>query len=108
MQTRTRRFVAHFSAPFRLNDFEGIQPAGAYALDQQEQDEELDPQGEELVGPCASNRRVAMFVHLPAVLNGRWTLCPVRVDPAEIETAILHELKRGSDRQDEARRESKG
>jgi len=105
VQTRTRHFVAYFSAPFRLGGLEGVQPAGAYALDQQE---ELDHQEEEIAGSCSSDRRMVMFMHLPAVLNGRWTLCQVRVDPAEIGTAILHELEQDPDRNDVARREIEG
>lgn len=97
MQTRTRHFVAHFSAPFRLSGFDKVQPAGAYALDQQEE--------EDVSASPASYRRIAIFMHLPAISEGRWTLRLVRVDPAEIETAILHDLEQGLDRLDIARRQ---
>ena len=99
MQTRTRHFVAHFSAPFRLSGFDGVQPAGAYALDQQEE--------EAVDASSASYRCKAMFMHLPAVSEGRWTLRLVRVDPAEVEAAILHDLEQGSGRPDAVRDEGR-
>jgi hypothetical protein len=85
MHMRTRRFVAHFLAPFRLTGVDGLLPAGAYALDQEE----------ELVGGRAgfAYRRVAMFMHLPAISASRWTIKLVEVDASEIETAILEHLE---------------
>lgn len=100
MQTRTKHFVAHFSAPFRLSGFDGVQPAGAYALDQQ---------GPGAAGASsASYHCKAMFMHLPGISEGRWTLRLVRVDPAEVEAAILYDLEQDSGRMDAARGESKG
>ena len=91
MPTRTRHFVAHFSAPFKLNGFDGLQPAGAYALDQEE---ELIPDLSRL-----ADRRVAMFMHLPAISAGRWVLQMVPVQAAEIEIAILQDLEEWKDGQ---------
>jgi hypothetical protein len=83
MQTRTRHFVAHFAAPFTLANFAERQPAGPYALDQHE----------EFVAGSAAYQRVAMFMHLPTIASGRWTLQSVPVEPAEIGAAILQEAK---------------
>ncbi|MDW6026539.1 hypothetical protein SAZ10_32745 [Mesorhizobium sp. BAC0120] len=89
MLTRTRRFIAHFSAPFRLAGVEGLQPAGAYALDQKE---ELFP-GHFRV----AYRRVGMFMHLPATSAGHWTIHLVPVEASEIESAILQDLEQRDD-----------
>lgn len=86
MDMRIRRFVAHFSTSFRLAGVDGLLPAGAYALDQQE----------ELVsaGSPAGYRRVGLFMHLPAISGGRWTMQLVPVEPADVETAILENMER--------------
>src|SRR5262245_21649502 len=85
MNTRTRRFVAHFLKPFTLRGVDTLLPAGAYALDQEEM----------LVAGRFGlvHRRVGMFMHLPTVSSGRWSLQPVLVDVSEIETAILEEIE---------------
>lgn len=89
MNTRTRRFIAHFSAPFTLKGMDGLQPAGPYALDQEE---EMIP-----VMSAVAYRRVGLFMHLPAVSANRWTLRLVPVEPCDIEAAILQDLDRSDD-----------
>jgi hypothetical protein len=86
LQTRTKHFVAHFPKPFRLAGFAEQQPAGTYALDHRE----------ELVEGIEGRpafRRVSMFMHLPAIIKGRWTLQMVCVEPAEIECAVVVDLE---------------
>jgi hypothetical protein len=85
MNTRTRRFVAHFLMPFRPRGMDAILPAGAYALDQEEM----------LVAGRFGlvYRRVGMVMHLPTVTSGRWSLQPVSVDVSDIKTAILAEIE---------------
>jgi hypothetical protein len=100
MQTRTRHFVAHFPEAFRLGGFDGVHAAGAYALEQQE-----EKVGDE---SCTTYRCTAMFMHLPAVAEGRWVLQRVPVVSSEIGNAILHEPKRVADSKGEARPESEG
>ena len=86
MHMRVRRFTAHFPIPFRLTGVDELLPPGAYALDQEE----------ELIEGETSfvYRRVGMFMHLPAISAGRWTIRLVPVDPCDIETAILENLER--------------
>ena len=91
MLTRTKHFVAHFSAPFKLKGFDGLLPAGAYALDQEE---ELIPDVS-----LVAYRRVGMFMYLPAITAGRWALQMVPVEAAEIEPALLQNLKEWEDGQ---------
>jgi hypothetical protein len=86
MHMRTRRFVAHFSTAFRLAGVDGLLPAGAYALDQEE---------EPVSAGCGVGyRRVGMFMHLPAVSEGLWTMRLVSVEPADVEAAILESMER--------------
>jgi hypothetical protein len=86
LHTRTKHFVAHFPKPFKLAGFAERQPAGTYALDHQE---------ELVVGVEGQSafRRVGMFMHLPAIVAGRWTLQLVSVEPAEIECAVVVDLE---------------
>jgi hypothetical protein len=81
MQMRTRRFVAHFSTSFRLAGVDGLLPAGAYALDQEE---ELD-----LTGFGLGYRCVGMFIHLAVFSSGRWAMQVVPVKPEDLQSAIL-------------------
>lgn len=86
MDMRTRHFVAHFSTPFRLAGVDGLLPVGAYALDREE----------ELVwaGSCVGCRTVRIFMHLPVISGGRWTMQVVPVEPVEVESAILENMER--------------
>lgn len=90
MQTRTKHCVAHFPVPFTLSGFAERQPAGTYALDQHEE----FVVGNE--GPPAY-RLIAMFMHLPAIVAGRWTLQSVPVKSAEIEGAVVVDVTRQAD-----------
>ena len=83
MQMRTRRFVAHFSNSFRLAGVDGLLPAGAYALNKEE---ELDMTGSGLGYRC-----VGMFMHLVAFSSGHWAMQVVPVQPEDLRLAILQE-----------------
>jgi hypothetical protein len=85
MPKRTRHFVAHFATAFRLGGIEELLPAGAYALDREE---ELDS-----AGSGESYRCVGMFMHLAAILEGRWVMQMVPVQPADVELAILQKME---------------
>jgi hypothetical protein len=86
VSTRTTRFVVRFSSPFLLNGFDAPQPAGEYRI---EQDEEM------IEGlSWLAYRRVATFIHLPAIGSQSLAGQVVQIDPAELETALE------SDRQD--------
>lgn len=86
MQTRTKHFVAHFPKPFKLTGFAEQQCAGTYALDRRE----------ELVVGVEGRpvyRCVGMFMHLPAIIAGRWTLQMIAVEPSEIECAVVVDVQ---------------
>jgi hypothetical protein len=80
VSTRTTRFIARFSSPFLLNGFDTLQPAGEYRV---EQDEELIEGFSRL-----AYRRVATFIHLPALGSQSLTDQMVPIDPAELEAAL--------------------
>ena len=79
------RFVAHFPTSFRLAGVDGLLPAGAYALDQEEELDSADPD-------CC-HRRAGMFMHLAAFSAGRWTMQLIPLEPADLKTAILHRVE---------------
>ncbi len=80
MTTRTTQSVARFSSPFLLPGFDAPQPAGDYRVDQ---DEELI----EVLSRLAW-RRVAAFVHLPAIGTGGASQQLVPVNPADLDAAL--------------------
>ena len=85
MGMRTRHFVAHFPAPFRLTGLDGLLPAGAYAVDQDEEN-----------GPAADDRtwrRVGQSMHVAVLCSGRCAIQAVPVEACDIATAILEELE---------------
>lgn len=84
MQTRTSRTTISFHKPFVLRNLEGLQPAGDYVV---ETDEELI-QGISRI----MYRRVATFLHLPAVSVSVYPNQIVPVDPTELEVARLTSL----------------
>ena len=80
MSTRTTQSVVHFSAPFALRGIDAVQPPGDYAIDQDE----------DLIDGVSwlAYRRVATFIHLPAVSTNKMTAQLVEIDPAELEAAL--------------------
>lgn len=83
MHKRTRRVVAHFPVPFRLTSVDGLQPAGAYAVDREE---EIVPGDFRVAYQCTG-----IFMHLPTIADGHWTIRSVPVTASEIEMAILED-----------------
>lgn len=83
MMKRTKRFTAHMPKPFTLNGIEDVQPAGDYAV---EQDEELI-EGISFV----AYRRVATFITLPAISAGSALLQSVTIDPDELSGGVLED-----------------
>lgn len=80
---RTKRLTAHFSAPFSLHGVDGFQPAGDYAVDE---DEEL------IEGVSwMAYRRIATFIYLPAISSSCRASQMVDVDPSDLETAVLRD-----------------
>jgi hypothetical protein len=80
MQVRTTRSIVRFSSEFLFFGFDAPRPAGEYEI---EHDEEL------IEGALSlAYRRVATFIHLPAIAVGNLTRQMVPIDPAELETAL--------------------
>ncbi|PSJ51722.1 hypothetical protein [Pseudaminobacter soli (ex Li et al. 2025)] len=80
MSTRTTQSIVHFFAPFALRGVDELQPPGDYAIDQ---DEDLIDGASWL-----AYRRVATFIHLPAVSTNKMTAQLVEIDPSELEAAL--------------------
>jgi hypothetical protein len=80
MSTRTTQSIVHFFAPFALRGVDEVQPPGDYAIDQ---DEDLIDGASWL-----AYRRVATFIHLPAVSTNKMTAQLVEIDPSELEAAL--------------------
>lgn len=80
MSTRTTQSVVRFSSPFLLYGFDAPQPAGEYRI---EQDDELIEGLSRL-----AYRRVATFIHLPAIAPGQRPKQMVQIDPADLEAAL--------------------
>jgi hypothetical protein len=92
MSTRTKHTTVHFSAPFALRGVEEIQPPGEYAIDEDE----------ELIDGISwlAYRRVATFIHLPALVSNGRTSQLISIDHAELEAA----LQQDRDAEDDGRR----
>jgi hypothetical protein len=80
MTTRTTQTVVRFSSPFILPGFDAAQPAGDYRVDQ---DEELMEVSSRLAW-----RRVAAFIHLPAIAMQLPTQQMVPMNPADLDAAL--------------------
>jgi len=80
MSTRTRRSIVHYSAPFALRGIDEVQPPGDYAIDQDE--DRIDGVS------WLAYRRLATFIHLPAVSTNKMTAQLVEIDIAELEAAL--------------------
>ena len=79
MTTRTTRQSVTFRRPFSVSGAEGVQPAGTYIV---ETDEELL---EGLSFPAY--HRIATSIILPVRGGGSGSYQVVRIDPAELEEA---------------------
>ncbi len=80
MSIRTTQSLVRFASPFLLYGFEEPQPSGEYRI---EQDDEL------LEGlSWQAYRRVATFIHLPAIAPGATPRQMVPIDPADLESAL--------------------
>ena len=77
---RTKRESVTFDRPFSLGAVEGLQPAGTYAVD-------VD---EELIEGLSflAYQRVATTIYLPLRAGGSGSVQAVRVDPRELDSAL--------------------
>ncbi len=73
---RTTRQIVAFDQPFFLSDVDEVQPAGAYAVD-------VD---EELIEGLSflAYQRVATTIYLPVRYGGAGSVQAIRVDPGEL------------------------
>ena len=81
MSTRTKHTTVRITAPFALRGVDEIQPPGDYAIDEDE----------ELIDGLSwlTYRRVATFIHLPAVSSiDRLKSQLVAIDRTELEAAL--------------------
>ena len=83
MTSRTTRTVVRFSSAFRLPGFNEPQPAGEYSVDH---DEEAIDEVSRLAW-----RRVAAFIHLPAIGSRSPTRQMVPINPADLDAALQHD-----------------
>ena len=76
---RTKRESVTFERPFSLGAVDGLQPAGTYTVD-------VD---EELIEGLSflAYRRVATTIYLPLQSGGSGSVQAVRVDPRELDAA---------------------
>lgn len=88
MSVRTTHSIAHFNSPFILGGVDGLQPAGDYDIDQ---DEELIEGVSRLAW-----RRVATFIHLPARSVGGPVSQLVAIDHTELEAALRHDQEKAA------------
>ncbi|MER8471551.1 hypothetical protein [Mesorhizobium sp. M1405] len=86
MTTRTTQTVVRFSSAFLLPGFDAPQPAGEYRVDQDE--ESIDGLSR------LAWRRVAAFIHLPAIAKQVPLQQMVPINPADLDAALEkdHEL----------------
>jgi len=80
MTTRTIHTVVRFSSAFLLPGFDVPQPAGEYRVDQDE--ESIDGLSR------LAWRRVAAFIHLPAIAMQVHTQQMVPISPADLNAAL--------------------
>ncbi|RWH73444.1 hypothetical protein [Mesorhizobium sp.] len=80
MTTRTTPTVVRFNAAFMLPGIDEPQPAGEYRVD-------LDEESLEGASRTAW-RRVATFIHLPAISAKGSTQQMVPIEPASLEAAL--------------------
>lgn len=91
MTLRTRSDTVTFARPFVLTGLDGVQPAGSYIV---ETDEELLP-----TVSLTAYRRLATWLRLPALSAGTKS-APARtqvaaIDPLELEAAVKRDASLG-------------
>ena len=95
MSTRTKHTTVKFTAPFSLRGVDEIQPPGDYAIDEDE----------ELIDGLSwlTYRRVATFIHLPAVSStDRLKSQLVAIDHSELEAAMRQDEDQAHQQEDSA------
>lgn len=77
---RTTRSIVHFTAPFLLGGIAEMQEPCDYAVDQDE---------EPIEGiSWLAYRRVATFIHLPAIGSSSGTSRMIEVDPLQLDASL--------------------
>lgn len=85
VSTRTTLTVVRFNAAFVLPGFDAPQPPGDYRVDLEE---------ESLEGASRiAWRRVATFIHLPAISTKGSTQQMVPIEPAALEAALVEDWR---------------
>lgn len=78
---RTTHFLAKFAEPFFLKGTDSLQPAGDYAVEQEE---------ERIEGASfAAWRRTGTYIRLPAISAAQFSMQLVAIQPDELEAADL-------------------
>ena len=85
MNNRTTQTIVRFESPFRLPGFDATQPPGEYLVDR-------DDEPIEIVSQLAW-RRVATFIHLPAISATSATRQMVPIDPVLLDLALEQDQK---------------
>lgn len=85
MTTRSTQTVVRFSSAFLLPGFDAPQPAGEYRVDQDE--ESIDGLSR------LAWRRIAAFIHLPAIATRVPTQQMVPINPADLDAALEKDQK---------------
>ena len=80
LNSRTTHTVVRFRSAFSLPDFEAPQPPGEYLVNHDE--EQID------IGSHQAWRRVATFIHLPAISSTDPVQQMVRIDPDFLNAAL--------------------
>ena len=87
MSVRTTSRTVTFRGPFILSGIGGIQPAGCYTV---ETDEELVPELS-----SSTRRQIATLILLPAQFGGAALAQIARIDPLELEVALERDAMKG-------------
>jgi hypothetical protein len=85
VNTRTTQTVVRFLSAFSLPGFDAPQPAGDYLVDHDEEQIE--------VASRLAWRRVAAFIHLPAISAVGLTQQMVPIDPASLDAVLEQDQK---------------
>jgi len=85
VNTRTTQTVVRFQSAFLLPGFDAPQPPGEYLVDHDEEQIE--------VASRLAWRRVATFIHLPAISAAGLTQQMVPIDPASLDAVLEQDQK---------------
>jgi hypothetical protein len=85
MSNRTTQTVVRFLSAFSLPGFDTPQPPGEYRVEHDEESIEVDSR--------IAWRRVATFIHLPAIAARGSMQQMVAIDPAYLEAALEQDQK---------------